>query len=153
MNNYFCFWCLRLNGFYNFIENNQKNLLKQLKIHPDYFNVTSFLHVMSEYVGDGLYSFLFEVSEDQTYKIEDKRLIVFELDEVKDNKEILSVMLKLCPPPCVLFLWILEVSSFVLYKNVFFISKQHRNSCDPVLQVRQSLRVPTHCIPPTCTCV
>ncbi|MDT0691831.1 TraG family conjugative transposon ATPase [Salegentibacter sp. F188] len=84
-----------LDGFYNFIESNQKNLLDTLKIHPDYFNITSFLHVMSEYVGDGLYSFLFEVSEDQTYKIEDKRLIVFELDEVKDNKEILSVMLKL----------------------------------------------------------
>ncbi|MDF4220888.1 MULTISPECIES: TraG family conjugative transposon ATPase [Maribacter] len=84
-----------LDGFYNFIERNQKDLLDTLKIHPDYFNITSFLHVMSEYVGDGLYSFLFEVSEDQTYKIEDKRLIVFELDEVKDNKEILSVMLKL----------------------------------------------------------
>ena len=84
-----------LDGFYNFIERNQKDLLGQLKIHPDYFNVTGFLHVMSEYVADGLYSFLFEVSEDQTYKIEDKRLIVFELDEVKDNKEILSVMLKL----------------------------------------------------------
>ncbi|WP_282055726.1 TraG family conjugative transposon ATPase [Maribacter luteus] len=84
-----------LDGFYKFIEINQASLLSHLKIHPDYFNVTSFLHVMSEYVGDGLYSFLFEVSEDQTYKIEDKRLIVFELDEVKDNKEILSVMLKL----------------------------------------------------------
>tara|TARA_R110002049_G_scaffold187779_1_gene356058 strand:+ start:13824 stop:16226 length:2403 start_codon:yes stop_codon:yes gene_type:complete len=84
-----------LDGFYSFIERNQGNILDTLKIHPDYFNVTSFLHVMSEYVGDGLYSFLFEVSEDQTYKIEDKRLIVFELDEVKDNKEILSVMLKL----------------------------------------------------------
>ena len=84
-----------LDDFYSFIERNQKDLLDTLKIHPDYFNVTSFLHVMSEYVGDGLYSFLFEVSEDQTYKIEDKRLIVFELDEVKDNKEILSVMLKL----------------------------------------------------------
>ena len=84
-----------LDGFYSFIERNRKDLLDTLKIHPDYFNVTSFLHVMSEYVGDGLYSFLFEVSEDQTYKIEDKRLIVFELDEVKDNKEILSVMLKL----------------------------------------------------------
>ncbi len=84
-----------LDGFYQFIESNQKDLLNRLKIHPDYFNVTGFLHVMSEYVGDGLYSFLFEVSEDQTYKIEDKRLIVFELDEVKDNKEILSVMLKL----------------------------------------------------------
>ncbi len=84
-----------LDGFYSFIEEHQDDLLKTLKIHPDYFNVTSFLHVMSEYAGDGLYSFLFEVSEDQTYKIEDKRLIVFELDEVKDNKEILSVMLKL----------------------------------------------------------
>ena len=84
-----------LEGFYNFIERNRTNLLDLLKIHPDYFNVTSFLHVLSEYVGDGLYSFLFEVNEDQTYKIEDKRLIVFELDEVKDNKEILSVMLKL----------------------------------------------------------
>lgn len=84
-----------LEGFYEFIEKNQKDLLNTLKIHPDYFNVTNFLHVLSEYIGDGLYSFLFEVSEDQTYKIEDKRLIVFELDEVKDNKEILSVMLKL----------------------------------------------------------
>ncbi|GFZ81680.1 conjugal transfer protein TraG [Aquaticitalea lipolytica] len=84
-----------LDGFYHFIERHHKDILNDLKIHPDYFNVTSFLHVMSEYVGDGLYSFLFEVSEDQTYKIEDKRLIVFELDEVKDNKEILSVMLKL----------------------------------------------------------
>ncbi len=84
-----------LSSFYAFIETNQDSLLKKLKIHSDYFNITNFLHIMSEYVGDGLYSFLFEVSEDQTYKIEDKRLIVFELDEVKDNKEILSVMLKL----------------------------------------------------------
>jgi type IV secretory pathway VirB4 component len=84
-----------LDSFYRFIESNQDTLLGQLKIHPDYFNITNFLHIMSEYVGDGLYSFLFEVSEDQTYKIEEKRLIVFELDEVKDNKEILSVMLKL----------------------------------------------------------
>ncbi|MEO2101620.1 MAG: TraG family conjugative transposon ATPase, partial [Leeuwenhoekiella sp.] len=39
--------------------------------------------------------FLFEVGEDQTYRIEDKQMIIFELDEVRDNKEILSVMLKL----------------------------------------------------------
>ncbi len=84
-----------LDSFYRFIETNQKDLLPKLKIHPDYFNIVNFLHVMSEYVRDGLYSFLFEISEDQTYKIEDKRLIVFELDEVKDNKEVLSVMLKL----------------------------------------------------------
>ncbi len=84
-----------LESFYQFLEKNRQDLLDSLKIHPDYFNLTGFLHVLSEYVGDGLYSFLFETSEDQTYKIEDKRLIVFELDEVKDNREILSVMLKL----------------------------------------------------------
>ncbi|MFD0797179.1 TraG family conjugative transposon ATPase [Maribacter chungangensis] len=84
-----------LNGFYNFVKDHKKSLLQNLGIDNSYFNTTNFLHIMSEYVGDGLYSFLFEVSEDQSYKIEDKRLIVFELDEVKDNKEVLSVMLKL----------------------------------------------------------
>ncbi|MCM4156170.1 MULTISPECIES: TraG family conjugative transposon ATPase [unclassified Christiangramia] len=84
-----------LGSFYRFIEENQKDLHDQLKVHPDYFNITDFLHIMSEYVGNGIYSFLFKEGLDLTYKIEDKRLIVFELDEVKDNKEILSVMLKL----------------------------------------------------------
>lgn len=84
-----------LEGFYGFISVNQRELLGRLDIHPDYFNCTQFLHILSEYVNDGLYSFLFETQADQTFKLEDKRLIVFELDDVKDNKEILSVMLKL----------------------------------------------------------
>lgn len=84
-----------LDSFYTYVESLKEELLTQLHIHTDYFNVEGFLHILSEYVRDGLYSFLFETNEDQSYKIEDKRLIVFELDEVKDNKEILSVMLKL----------------------------------------------------------
>ncbi|SDF00047.1 Bacteroides conjugation system ATPase, TraG family [Pricia antarctica] len=84
-----------LEGFYNFVRDSKETLLGRLGIDAAYFNITNFLHIMSEYVGDGLYSFLFEVREDQSYKLEDKRLIVFELDEVKDNKEVLSVMLKL----------------------------------------------------------
>ncbi|MFS4493546.1 TraG family conjugative transposon ATPase [Maribacter sp. 2308TA10-17] len=84
-----------LESFYGFIRNNRERFLETLGIDKAYFNITNFLHILSEYVEGGLYSFLFEMSEDQSYKIEDKRLIVFELDEVKDNKEILSVMLKL----------------------------------------------------------
>ena len=84
-----------LSGFYTFLEDQGVSIMKALSIHPEYFDLQGFLHVMSEYVGDGLYSYLFKITEDQTYKIEDKRLIIFELDEVKDNKEILSVMLKL----------------------------------------------------------
>ncbi|HET8854497.1 MAG TPA: DUF87 domain-containing protein, partial [Salinimicrobium sp.] len=81
--------------FYDFIEAEKEHLLSDLQIHRDYFNVDNFLHIMSEYVKEGLYSFLFEIQEDQSFRIEEKRLIVFELDEIKDNKEILSVMLKL----------------------------------------------------------
>lgn len=84
-----------LNGFYGFVKSTKDTLLEDLGIDPAYFNVTNFLHILSEYVGDGLYGFLFEVDRDQSYRLEDKRLIVFELDEVKDNKEVLSVMLKL----------------------------------------------------------
>lgn len=80
---------------YQFVDGEKETLIKKLNIQEEHFSVYNFLHILSEYVGDGLYSFLFNISEDQTYKIEDKRLIVFELDEVKDNKEILSVMLKL----------------------------------------------------------
>ena len=81
--------------FYDFIHTEQQTLLSELQIHRDYFNVENFLHIMSEYVKGGLYSFLFEISEDQSFRLEEKRLIVFELDEIRDNKEILSVMLKL----------------------------------------------------------
>ena len=81
--------------FYDFVETEQETLLSELQIHHDYFNVENFLHIMSEYVKDGLYSFLFEINEDQSFRLEEKRLIVFELDEIRDNKEILSVMLKL----------------------------------------------------------
>ncbi|MEE9361408.1 MAG: TraG family conjugative transposon ATPase [Cellulophaga sp.] len=82
-------------NLYQFVDTKKDTLLEELHIQEQHFNIYDFLHILSEYVDDGLYSFLFNVSEDQTYKIEDKRLIVFELDEVKDNKEILSVMLKL----------------------------------------------------------
>lgn len=81
--------------FYDLVQAEKESLLPKLQIHPDYFNVENFLHIMSEYVGEGLYSFLFEIQEDQSFRLEEKRLIVFELDEIRDNKEILSVMLKL----------------------------------------------------------
>ncbi|XCF04820.1 TraG family conjugative transposon ATPase [Tamlana crocina] len=84
-----------LASLYHFVDRNKENLMQDLGIQEAHFSTYDFLHIISEYVEGGLYSFLFNVGEDQTYKIEDKRMIVFELDEVRDNKEILSVMLKL----------------------------------------------------------
>lgn len=84
-----------LENFYLFLEKERLRLLRVLQIHQDYFDLENFFHIMSEYVRGGLYSFLFEQREDQSFRLEEKRLIVFELDEIRDNKEILSVMLKL----------------------------------------------------------
>lgn len=84
-----------LQGFYNFIDKEQDLILQKAGMKPEYFEVARFLHILSEYVGDGIYGYLFRDQGEHTYCMEDKRLIIFELDEVKDNQEILSVMLKL----------------------------------------------------------
>ena len=129
-----------LEGFCNYIESNQKDLLENLKIHPDYFNITNFLHVMSEYVGNGLYSFLFKVSEDQTYKIEDKRLIVFELDEVKDNKEILSVMLKLIKSAIQRTIWRNKAEKGIILFDEFAKQLKFENVLESVEFYYQAIR-------------
>ena len=84
-----------LASLYQFVDHRKDTLIQELQIKEAHFSTYDFLHILSEYVEDGPYSFLFNVGADQTYTIEDKRMIVFELDEVRDNKEILSVMLKL----------------------------------------------------------
>jgi conjugation system TraG family ATPase len=129
-----------LDSFYNFIEEHQNDLLNQLKIQADYFNISSFLHIMSEYVGDGLYSFLFEVSVDQTYKIEDKRLIVFELDEVKDNKEILSVMLKLIKSAIQRTIWQNKAEKGIILFDEFAKQLKFENVLESVEFYYQAIR-------------
>jgi conjugal transfer ATP-binding protein TraC len=84
-----------LASLYQFVDDRKDTLIQDLQIKEAHFSTYDFLHILSEYVKDGPYSFLFNTGADQTYTIEDKRLIIFELDEVRDNKEILSVMLKL----------------------------------------------------------
>ncbi len=84
-----------LASLYQFVDDQKDTLIQELQIKEADFSTYDFLHILSEYVEDGLYSFLFHTDADRTYTIEDKRLIIFELDEVRDNKEILSVMLKL----------------------------------------------------------
>ncbi|WP_127142142.1 TraG family conjugative transposon ATPase [Flagellimonas marinaquae] len=84
-----------LASLYQFVDDRKDTLIQDLQIKEAHFSTYDFLHILSEYVQDGPYSFLFNTGADQTYTIEDKSLIIFELDEVRDNKEILSVMLKL----------------------------------------------------------
>lgn len=84
-----------LQSFYNFIDQISVEIHHDLKIEVDDLNIKRVLHLLSEYVKGGIYSFLFEATEDLSFQLHDKRIIVFELDEVTKNKEILTVMLKL----------------------------------------------------------
>lgn len=71
-------------------------ILAELEIKEDFFNREEFLHLMSEFVGNGAYSFLYKKSEkDLGDEIKDKKIIVFELDQARENQLLLTVMLQL----------------------------------------------------------
>ena len=81
--------------FYDFIEENQNELVIKLEL-KEFFNVKEFLLTTSEFVRDGIYAFLFSnTSENRIDDLKNKKFIVFELDEVKDNPVLLSIMLHL----------------------------------------------------------
>ncbi len=82
-------------SFYHFIESNQKNIHADLKIQEAYFDIASFLHMCREFVGDGAYSFLLKEEEQDEFKVEDKRMVIFEFDEAKGDPLLLSCLLQL----------------------------------------------------------
>ena len=129
-----------LENLYQFVDAKKDTLLKELHIQEQHFNIYDFLHILSEYVDDGLYSFLFNVSEDQTYKIEDKRLIVFELDEVKDNKEILSVMLKLIKSAIQRTIWRNKAEKGIILFDEFAKQLKFENVLESVEFYYQAIR-------------
>ena len=84
-----------LPDFVSYIKENE-SILKQLEIKEEFFNREEFLHLMSEFVGNGAYSFLYKKSEkDLGEDIKDKKIIVFELDQARENQLLLTVMLQL----------------------------------------------------------
>lgn len=86
-----------LPSFINYLKDNPK-ILSLLNIDKAFFNLTEFLYLMSEFVKGGVYEYLYKQTiQDSEFKndLEDKSIIVFELDKVKDNRLLLSIMLQL----------------------------------------------------------
>ncbi|WP_339917152.1 TraG family conjugative transposon ATPase [Yeosuana marina] len=129
-----------LESLYDFVDHKKDTIIQELHICDDHFSVYNFLHILSEYVGDGLYNFLFSVGADQTYKIEDKRLIVFELDEVKDNKEILSVMLKLIKSAIQRTIWRNKAEKGIILFDEFAKQLKFENVLESVEFYYQAIR-------------
>lgn len=86
---------LSLPDFVNFIAE-QEQLLQNLDIEETFFNRKEFLHLMSEFVGEGAYSFLYKKTEnDLGRQLMDKKIIIFELDQARENQLLLTVLLQL----------------------------------------------------------
>lgn len=85
----------RWETFYYFVVDNKEKIYTVCDINDKkFFNIEEFQMMGSEFVGDGTYSFLFDTTEDNSQRFKGKKLILFELNEIKDNELLLSIMLQ-----------------------------------------------------------
>lgn len=92
--------------FYEFVSQNKEDIIKVLDINPKFFDVESFLHITSEFIGNGLYAFLFHTKTDVSASIEGKKFIIFELDEIKENAMLITIMLHMISVAINKVIWI-----------------------------------------------
>lgn len=85
-----------LPSFINSFIIDKDDIIEHLEIQKEFFNADEFVLLMSEFVGTGAYSFLYDESK-PTFGTElyTKNIIVFELDAIRGNKLLLSIMLQL----------------------------------------------------------
>lgn len=85
-----------LPNFIKVIAMYKSGLEEKLSIDKSFFDIDEFLLIMRDFAEGGTYSFLYEnVDNSFSAHISKKKLIVFELDKIKENKLLLSVMLQL----------------------------------------------------------
>lgn len=78
-----------------FIEEKEE-IIEVLEIQKEFFNVDEFVLLMSEFIGNGAYSKLYDDTQESLgAKLFDKKIIVFELDGIRENRLLLSIMLQL----------------------------------------------------------
>lgn len=106
----------------------------------DHFDFDKLSFVLSEYVGDGLYGFLFKESDGSTNDISQKRIIIFELDEIREHQELLSVMLILIRTTIQRYIWADRSKRGVILFDEFAKQLQFPNVLKNVAYYYQAIR-------------
>ena len=78
------------NTFYEFIQKDYLKVLETKKTREKDFDVHNFLNVLEPYYKGGEYDFL--LNSDKQLDLLNKRFIVFELDNIKDNKVLFPIV-------------------------------------------------------------
>ena len=78
------------NSFYEYIRDEYQEILRQKRTREKDFDVFNFLNVLEPYYRGGEYDFL--LNSDRQLDLLNKRFIVFELDNIKDNKVLFPIV-------------------------------------------------------------
>lgn len=78
------------NTFYEFIGNDYQKVLENKRTREKDFDIHNFLNVLEPYYKGGEYDFL--LNSDKQLDLLSKRFIVFELDNIKDNKVLFPIV-------------------------------------------------------------
>lgn len=78
------------NSFYEFVNTEYRHLLIQKKVREKDFDIENFLNVLEPFYRGGEYDYL--LNSDQQLDLLSKRFIVFELDNIADNKVLYPVV-------------------------------------------------------------
>lgn len=80
------------NTFYEFMRDTYRSELEEraIKVSKDDFNIDNFLTTLRQYYSGGRFDFL--LNSDKNIDLLSKRFIVFEIDAIKENKELFPVV-------------------------------------------------------------
>lgn len=78
------------NTFYEFVATDYRRLLEQKRVREKDFDIENFLNVLEPYYRGGEYDYL--LNSDKQLNLLSKRFIVFELDNISDNRTLLPVV-------------------------------------------------------------
>lgn len=78
------------NGFYEFVRDDYRRMMKEKKVREKDFDIDGFLNVLEPFYKGGDYDFL--LNSDKGLDLTDKRFIVFELDNISSHKVLLPVV-------------------------------------------------------------
>ncbi len=78
--------------FYEWVRDNYQRILAENEIQGAYFNVGQFIHNGSEWYGEGIYGNVLARSTDPTTRLKGKKLLIFELENIRQHPQLLSIV-------------------------------------------------------------
>ncbi|MBL7706782.1 MAG: TraG family conjugative transposon ATPase [Taibaiella sp.] len=78
------------NSFYEYVKGDYRKILEEKQVREKDFDIANFLNVLEPYYQGGEFDFL--LNSDKQLDLLNKRFIVFEIDSIKDNKTLFSVV-------------------------------------------------------------